>query len=121
MRISDWSSDVCSSDLRRRGRLTGCHFIHSLGLNPRQGIASAILCWRNPMSHSKKPFVRGYDGLSVQRLLAISYADDCPLSYLPLHVSQSHLPDSQVNRHSCVFCGAFALFPEDRNLPPERA
>ncbi|MGC5371966.1 ABC transporter substrate-binding protein, partial [Klebsiella pneumoniae] len=25
------------------------------------------------MSHSKNPFVRGYDGLSVQRLLAISY------------------------------------------------
>ncbi|WP_425760721.1 hypothetical protein, partial [Klebsiella pneumoniae] len=58
---------------RRRRRLTGCHFIHSLGFNPRQGIASAILCWRNPMSHSKNPFVRGYDGLSVQRLLAISY------------------------------------------------
>ncbi|MEI1264942.1 ABC transporter substrate-binding protein, partial [Pseudomonas aeruginosa] len=55
------------------------------------------------MSHSKKPFVRGYDGLSVQRLLAISYDDDCPLSYLPLHVSQSHLPDSQVERHACVF------------------
>ncbi|MGV8321358.1 hypothetical protein ACV343_32345, partial [Pseudomonas aeruginosa] len=37
------------------------------------------------MSHSQTPFVRGYDGLSVQRLLAISYDDDCPLSYLPLH------------------------------------
>ncbi|HHM9246229.1 TPA: ABC transporter substrate-binding protein, partial [Pseudomonas aeruginosa] len=36
------------------------------------------------MSHSNNPFARGYDGLSVQRLLAISY-DDCPLSYLPLH------------------------------------
>ena len=47
------------------------------------------------MSHSNNPFVRGYDGLSVQRLLAISYDDDCPLSYLPLHVSQSHLPDSR--------------------------
>lgn len=28
------------------------------------------------MSHSNNPFVRGYDGLSVQRLLAISYDDD---------------------------------------------
>ena len=55
------------------------------------------------MSHSNNPFVRGYDGLSVQRLLAISYDDDCPLSYLPLHVSQSHLSDSQVERHACVF------------------
>jgi len=46
------------------------------------------------MFHFNNPFVRGYDGLSVQRLLAVSYDDDCPLSYLPLHTSQSHLPDS---------------------------
>src|SRR3546814_6166882 len=71
------------------------------------------------MYHSKKPFVRGYDGLSVQRLLAISYDDDCPLSYLPLHVSQSHLPDSQVERHACVFCDDFALITEGQNVPPE--
>ena len=68
------------------------------------------------MSHSKNPFVRGYDGLSVQRLLAISYDDDCPLSYLPLHVSQSHLPDSQVERHACVFCDDFALITEGHEL-----
>lgn len=38
------------------------------------------------MSYSNNnPFVRGYDGLSVERLLAISYDDDCPLTYLPLH------------------------------------
>ena len=37
---------------------------------------------------NNNPFVRGYDGLSVQRLLAISYDDDCPLTYLPLHPSQ---------------------------------
>lgn len=36
------------------------------------------------MSHSNNPFVRGYDGLSVRRLLDISYDDDCPLSHLPL-------------------------------------
>ena len=71
------------------------------------------------MSHSKNPFVRGYDGLSVQRLLAISYDDDCPLSYLPLHVSQSHLPDNQVERHACVFCDDFALITEGQNVPPE--
>ena len=71
------------------------------------------------MSHSNNPFARGYDGLSVQRLLAISYDDDCPLSYLPLHVSQSHLPDSQVERHACVFCDDFALITEGQNVPPE--
>ena len=68
------------------------------------------------MSHSNNPFVRGYDGLSVQRLLAISYDDDCPLSYLPLHVSQSHLPDSQVERHACVFCDDFALITEGQEV-----
>ncbi|MGV8454154.1 hypothetical protein ACV34Z_26395, partial [Pseudomonas aeruginosa] len=55
----------------------------------------------------------------VQRLLAISYDDDCPLSYLPLHVSQSHLPDSQLERHACVFCDDFALITEGQNVPPE--
>ena len=71
------------------------------------------------MSHSNNPFVRGYDGLSVQRLLAISYDGDCPLSYLPLHLSQSHLPDSQVERHACIFCDDFALITEGQNVPPE--
>ena len=71
------------------------------------------------MSHSNNPFVRGSDSLSVQRLLAIAYDDDCPLSYLPLHVSQSHLPDSQVELHACVFCDDFALITEGQNVPPE--
>ncbi|WP_134478206.1 ABC transporter substrate-binding protein, partial [Pseudomonas aeruginosa] len=43
----------------------------------------------------------------------------CPLSYLPLHVSQSHLPDNQVERHACVFCDDFALITEGQNVPPE--
>ena len=47
------------------------------------------------MSHSNNPFVRGYDGLSVRRLLAISYDDDCPLSHLPLHASQAHCPTAR--------------------------
>jgi hypothetical protein len=54
----------------------------------------------------------------VQRLLVISY-DDCPLSYLPLHISQSHLPDSQVERHACIFCDDFVLITEGQNVPPE--
>ncbi|MEA3220031.1 MAG: hypothetical protein OZX49_01128 [Immundisolibacter sp.] len=55
---------------------------------------------------------------AVQRLLVISY-DDCPLSYLPLHISQSHLPDSQVERHACIFCDDFVLITEGQNVPPE--
>lgn len=71
------------------------------------------------MSYTNNPFVRGYDSLSIQRLLAVSYDDDCPLTYLPLHASQSHLPDSQVERHACVFCDDFALITEGQNLPSD--
>ena len=72
------------------------------------------------MSYSNNnPFVRGYDGLSVQRLLAISYDDDCPLTYLPLHPSQSHLPDSQVERRACIFSDDFVLITEDQTVPDE--
>jgi len=71
------------------------------------------------MSYSNNPFVRGYDGLSVARLLAISYDDDCPLTYLPLHPSQSHVPDSQVTRYPCIFCDDFALITEGQDVPPE--
>ncbi|MCU7371082.1 ABC transporter substrate-binding protein [Paucibacter sp. O1-1] len=71
------------------------------------------------MSHSNNPFIRGYDGLSVERLLAISYDDDCPLTYLPLHPSQSHLPDSQVVRYPCIFCDDFAVITEGQDVPPE--
>ena len=72
------------------------------------------------MSYSNNnPFVRGYDGLSVQRLLAISYDDDCPLTYLPLHPSQSNLPDSQVERRACIFSDDFVLITEDQVVPNE--
>lgn len=71
------------------------------------------------MSYSNNPFVRGYDGLSVERLLAISYDDDCPLTYLPLHASQSHLPDDLAVRHPCIFCDDFALITEGQDVSPE--
>ena len=72
------------------------------------------------MSYSNNnPFVRGYDGLSVQRMLAISYDDDCPLTYLPLHPSQSNLPDSQVERRACIFSDDFVLITEDQVVPNE--
>jgi len=68
---------------------------------------------------NNNPFVRGYDGLSVERLLAISYEDDCPLAYLPLHLSQSHLPDGQVERRHCIFSDDFTLITEGQAVPAE--
>ncbi len=69
--------------------------------------------------HPDNPFIRGYDGLSTQRLLAISCDDDCPLTYLPLHASQAHLPDNQVERYPCIFSDRFALITEGQEEPDD--
>src|SRR3546814_5734680 len=46
MRISDWSSDVCSSDLQRQGKL-GRMFLHALGqLRVQPGQARRIVMRR---------------------------------------------------------------------------
>lgn len=71
----------------------------------------------NPNSSSTiNPFVRGYKGLSIQRLLAINYDDDCPLTYQPLHASQAALRDDQLAHHLCVFCDGFALITEGQEI-----
>jgi len=65
------------------------------------------------------PFIRGYRGLSIQRLLAIRYEDDCPLTYLPLHTSQAHLTDEQITRFECVFCDDFTVITEGQDVASE--
>jgi hypothetical protein len=65
------------------------------------------------------PFVRGYQDLSVHRLLAITYEDDCPPTYQPLHSSQAHLRDDQVQLFPCIFCDDFALITEGQTIPGE--
>lgn len=69
------------------------------------------------MSPMTNPFIRGYSGLSIQRLVAIQYQDDGPLTYLPLHESQSHLRDDEIARFECVFCDDFALIAESQAVP----
>ena len=64
------------------------------------------------MVPDSNPFVRGYQNLSVRRLLAITYADECPSAYLPLHSSQAHMRDDQVRLYPCIFCDDFALITE---------
>jgi hypothetical protein len=71
------------------------------------------------MIPNTNPFVRGYQDLSVRRLLAITYEDDCPPTYLLLHPSQAHLRDEQVQRFPCVFCDDFALITEGHTIPDE--
>lgn len=70
----------------------------------------------NPVSN---PFIRGYNRLSIQRMIAIAYDDDHSLTYLPLHASQSHLRDDQIQRFECVFCDDFALIAQGQAVPDE--
>lgn len=70
-------------------------------------------------THPNNPFIRGYNDLFVQRVLAVLYEKDRPLTYPALHASQSHLRDDQVERHSCIFTDDFALITEGQEVSDE--
>lgn len=65
------------------------------------------------------PFVRGYHDFHIQRVAVISYDDRCPVTYLPLHLSQSHLPDEQALYRRCIFNDSFVLITEGQDIAPE--
>ncbi|TNF83475.1 ABC transporter substrate-binding protein [Pseudomonas sp. ICMP22404] len=65
------------------------------------------------------PFARGYHNLHVERLLLITYEDDCPPCYRPLHHSQTHLPDDRLQLFPCVFNDDFALISEGQSISDE--
>lgn len=65
------------------------------------------------------PFVRGYQNLAISRVLMITYEDDCPPCYRPLHSSQVQLPDDQVQLFPCIFCDDFALIAEGQQISDE--
>lgn len=71
------------------------------------------------MSPNSNPFLCGYQNLSIDRTLCITYEDDCPPVWRPLHPSQAHLPDDQVALFPCVFNNDFALITEGQNLPED--
>src|SRR3546814_15558248 len=59
MRISDWSSDVCSSDLRRRGRLDGHDPVNGTLVHASPGMADPCSrTWPGARSLSKHWFER---------------------------------------------------------------
>jgi hypothetical protein len=71
------------------------------------------------MSPDSNPFLRGYQNLRIDRSLRITYEDDCPLVWRPLHPSQAHLPDDQVARFPCIFNDDFALITEGQDFPDD--
>ena len=71
------------------------------------------------MSPESNPFLRGYQNLRIDRSLCITYEDDCPPVWRPLHPSQAHLPDDQVARFPCIFNDDFALIIEGQDFPDD--
>src|SRR3546814_6467637 len=95
MRISDWSSDVCSSDLSRRDRsgargvTTAIPSIALVG-NPNAGKSSLF----NALTGARQK-IANYPGVTVERKAGhASFADGRPLSLIDLPGTYSLTPAS---------------------------
>ncbi|MFV3091292.1 ABC transporter substrate-binding protein [Pseudomonas sp. GW6] len=71
------------------------------------------------MNSSINPFTRGYHDFDIQRVAVIGYDDRCPMTYLPLHASQSHVPNAQLIHRRCIFSDEFVLVTEGQEVAPE--
>ncbi|WP_330212038.1 DUF5983 family protein [Pseudomonas sp. Z18(2022)] len=65
---------------------------------------------------ASNPFARGYDHLHIERLLMITYEDDYPPCFRPVHASQAHLPDNALHLFACQFNDDFALISEGQSI-----
>lgn len=65
---------------------------------------------------ASNPFARGYDNLHIERLLLITYEDDCPPCFRPLHDSQAHLPDNELQLFPYLFNDDFALISAGQSI-----
>ncbi|ATE78275.1 ABC transporter substrate-binding protein [Pseudomonas frederiksbergensis] len=70
---------------------------------------------------ASNPFARGYDNLHIERLLLITYANDCPPCFRSIHDSQTHLPDDALELFPCLFNDDFALISEGQSIPEKLA
>jgi hypothetical protein len=68
---------------------------------------------------ASNPFTRGYDNLHIERLLLITYENDCPPCFRPVHDSQAHLSDDELQLFPCLFNDDFALISEGHSIPDE--
>lgn len=67
--------------------------------------------------HHHNPFVRGFQHLSIQRLVGISTDPGTPLLYLPLHPSQDHVQDDKFNQGPINYGDQFALKADESYEP----
>ncbi|UFH29289.1 DUF5983 family protein [Pseudomonas sp. CIP-10] len=63
------------------------------------------------------PFLRGFQDLHYERVLQISYADDCPPCYRALHPAQNELPNEAINLQPCLFDDDVAVITDGVCVP----
>lgn len=68
---------------------------------------------------ASNPFARGYDNLHIERRLLITYENDYPPCFRPVHDTQAHLPDHALQLFPCLFNDEFALISEGQSIPDE--
>ncbi|MFT0546126.1 ABC transporter substrate-binding protein [Allopusillimonas ginsengisoli] len=71
------------------------------------------------MSNIQNPFIRGYQNPRSIRTLLITYHENCPPAWRPLHASQAHLRDEQIALFPCFSCEDFAIITVDQDVPEE--
>lgn len=68
---------------------------------------------------ASNPFARGYNNLHIVRRLLITYENDCPPCFRPVHDVHAHLPDNELQLFPCLFNDDFALIREGQSIPDE--
>jgi len=71
------------------------------------------------MTATCNPFVRGYQNMRIERQLSVCFSDDCPPIFRPLHPSQQHLTDADVELCDCLFCDDFVLVTDGHAVDAE--
>ena len=69
------------------------------------------------MSYPGNPFLRGYSGLHVQRVLEIVLDKSRVPIRRPLYSSQEPLSDDKIAQKSCLLCNGYALVTEGQRIP----
>ncbi|MCL1960536.1 MAG: ABC transporter substrate-binding protein [Desulfovibrionaceae bacterium] len=71
------------------------------------------------MTQNLNPFARGYQNLHTVRTLLITFDDDCPPVWRPLHPTQAHLSDRVIENFPCLHNKDFALITVGQDVPDE--
>lgn len=66
----------------------------------------------------RNPFFRGFHDLRFERVVQISYADNCPPCYRALHPAQNQLPNEAINLQLCLFDDNYAVITDSERVPP---